>query len=103
MTIVEPGEPLVLTQDKRTEFVALDVTGRVAQRLVELARDYGSPVDGGIRIGLPMSQRDLAGWVGASREAANKALAQLERAGLLTVADRHIVVRDLEGLRAGGA
>jgi CRP-like cAMP-binding protein len=132
VTVVEPGEALVLTQDgfraalradpdlamaqlrsvvgrlrdadhKRAEFVALDVVGRVAQRLVELAATYGTPVDGGIRIDLAMSQRELAGWVGASREAANKALAQLERAGLVATVDRHLVVRDLEGLRARGA
>jgi CRP/FNR family transcriptional regulator, cyclic AMP receptor protein len=47
-----------------------------------------------------MSQRELAGWVGASREATNKALAQLERAGLIATVDRHVVVLDLEGLRA---
>jgi CRP/FNR family transcriptional regulator, cyclic AMP receptor protein len=86
---------------KRGEFVALDVVGRVAQRLVELAASYGQPAaDGGIRIDLTMSQRELAGWVGASREAANKALAQLERSGLVTTVDRHLVVLDLEGLRA---
>jgi CRP/FNR family transcriptional regulator, cyclic AMP receptor protein len=132
VTVVEPGEALVLTQDafrtalrgdpdlamtllrsvvarlrdadhKRAEFTALDVVGRVARRLVELAADYGTPVEGGIRIELVMSQRELAGWIGASREAANKALAQLERAGLVSTDDRHIVVRDLAGLRARAA
>lgn len=132
VTVVESGEALVLTQDafraavasdpdlamtllrkvvsrlrdadhKRAEFLALDVVGRVALRLVELVGDYGTPVADGVRIDLAMSQRELAGWVGASREAANKALAQLERAGLIALADRHIVVRDLDGLRARGA
>jgi CRP-like cAMP-binding protein len=129
VTVVETGEALVVTHPqflaalradpdlaiallrmvvvrlrdadhKRAEFVALDVVGRVAQRLVELAADYGQGAEGGIRIDLTMSQRELAGWVGASREAANKALAQLERAGLITTVDRHLVVLDLEGLRA---
>jgi CRP-like cAMP-binding protein len=132
VTIVEPGEALVLTQaafrtalrsdpdlamtlfrsvvgrlrdadHKRAEFVALDVAGRIAQRLVELASAYGMPVADGIRIEFVMSQRELAGWVGASREAANKALAQLERAGLIATVGRHIVVHDLEELRARGA
>ncbi len=84
---------------KRAEYVALDVGGRVAHRLVELAEAYGRPVDGGTRIDLALSQRELAGWVGASREAVNKALAQLEDAGLLSREGRRLVVRDLEGLR----
>jgi CRP/FNR family cyclic AMP-dependent transcriptional regulator len=83
----------------RAEFVALDVTGRVAQRLVELAASYGIPVEGGIKIGLPLSQRELAGWVGASREAVNKALAQLEGRDLVRRDHGSLIVRDVEGLR----
>jgi CRP/FNR family transcriptional regulator, cyclic AMP receptor protein len=84
---------------KRAEFAALDVVGRVAHRLVELAERYGEPVAGGTRIGLPISQRELAGWVGSSREAVNKALGQLERRGMIAAERRHLVVLDLEGLR----
>jgi len=84
---------------KREEFVSLDVAGRVAHRLVELAETYGEPVDGGTRIGLTLSQRELAGWVGSSREAVNKALAQLEDAGLVAREGRRLVVPDLDGLR----
>lgn len=83
----------------RAEFVELDVTGRVARRLVELAASYGTPVDGGTRIGLQLSQRELAGWVGASREAVNKALAQLEGRDLVLRDHGSLVVRDVEGLR----
>jgi CRP/FNR family cyclic AMP-dependent transcriptional regulator len=83
----------------RAEFVALDVTGRVARRLVQLAETYGQPADGGTRIGLQLSQRELAGWVGASREAVNKALAQLEARGLVARVHGDLVVRDVEGLR----
>ncbi len=84
---------------KRAEFSGLDVVGRVAHRLVELAERYGEPAADGILIGMPISQRELAGWVGASREAVNKALAQLERRGLIAAERRHLVVLDLEGLR----
>jgi CRP-like cAMP-binding protein len=106
---VEPGLALVLLRSivgrlrdsdrKRAEFVALDVVGRVAHRLAELAEAYGEPVEGGTRIGLALSQRELAGWVGASREAVNKALAQLEARGIIAAERRHLVVLDAEGLR----
>ncbi len=84
---------------KRAEFTALDVVGRVAHRLVELAERYGEPVDGGIQINLLISQRELAGWVGSSREAVNKALQQFQRRGLIAAERRHLVVLDLAGLR----
>jgi CRP-like cAMP-binding protein len=84
---------------KRAEFTALDVVGRVAHRLVELADRYGEPAEDGIRIDLPISQRELAGWVGSSREAVNKALQQLQRRGLISAERRHLTVLDLDGLR----
>ncbi len=84
---------------KRAEFTALDVVGRVAHRLVELADDYGEPVGTGVVIGLPITQRELAGWVGSSREAVNKALQQLQRQGYIAAERRQITVLDVEGLR----
>src|SRR5437868_2409410 len=80
---------------KRVEFGMFDATGRVAQRLVELAERFGVPYDrrggavgrdagpGGqsVRITLNLSQEELAGWVGASREAVSKALRTLRRHG----------------------
>ncbi len=106
----EPGLALVLLRSiigrlrdaerKRAEFVALDVVGRVAQRLLELADAYGEPAEGGgVRIGLVLSQRELAGWVGSSREAVNKALAQLQDRGLIATERHHLVVLDRDGLR----
>ena len=84
---------------KRAEFTALDVVGRVAHRLVELAERYGKPADEGILIDLPISQRELAGWVGSSREAVNKAFQQLQHQGLVSAEHRHLTVLDVDGLR----
>jgi CRP/FNR family cyclic AMP-dependent transcriptional regulator len=84
---------------KRAEFTALDVVGRVAHRLVELAERYGEPASDGIRITLPISQRELAGWVGSSREAVNKALQQLEHRSFIAAERHHLIVLDLDGLR----
>ncbi len=105
----QPGLALVLLRSivgrlrdadrKRAEFTGLDVVGRVAHRLVELAERYGEASGDAIRIGIPISQRELAGWVGSSREAVNKALGQLERRGLIAAERRHLIVLDLDGLR----
>ena len=56
------------------EVAFLDIPGRVAQRLVDLAESRGERVGEGVVIRIPLSQRTLAGMVGASRENVNRAL-----------------------------
>ncbi|MFI6787335.1 Crp/Fnr family transcriptional regulator [Nonomuraea sp. NPDC050383] len=84
---------------KRVEYGAFDTTGRVATRLLELADRYGEKTNGGVRVALPLSQDELAGWTGASREAVSKALRSLRDRGLIETGRRRVVIHDLEGLR----
>ncbi len=85
---------------KRIEFGALPAIGRVAARLVELVERIGSRTSVGHVIDLPISQAELAGWTGASREAVAKALRTLRELGLVSTERRRITVRDLEQLAA---
>ncbi len=71
--------------------VFLDVTGRTAKRLLELAGDNDEFV-------LPITQEELAGMVGASRERVNKAIASFVRLGWLDQADRRYVITNREQL-----
>ena len=75
--------------------VFLDVPGRTAKRLLELAGHNNEFV-------LPITQEELAGMVGASRERVNKALASFVRLGWLDQQDRRYVIveRDRLELRA---
>lgn len=75
--------------------VFLDVTGRTAKRLLEIAGDADE-------FALPVTQEELAGMVGASRERVNKAIASFIRLGWLEQRDRRyaIVNRDQLELRA---
>ena len=61
--------------------VFLDVPGRTAKRLLELAGD-------GDQFQLPVTQEELASMVGASRERVNKAISQFVRLGWLEQQDR---------------
>ena len=61
--------------------VFLDVTGRTAKRLLELA---GATDE----FQLPITQEELAGLVGASRERVNKAISSFVRLGWLEQRDR---------------
>jgi CRP/FNR family transcriptional regulator, cyclic AMP receptor protein len=85
---------------KRVEFGMFDATGRVAQRLVELAERFGVPHEReSVRITLNLSQEELAGWVGASREAVSKALRTLRMHGWIETGRRRVIVHDLQALR----
>ena len=88
---------------KRVEFAAHDTVGRVSARLVELAEAHGRPVGAGVEITLPLSQEELAGWTGASREAVGKALQLMRGLGWVATQRRRITVLDLEALRARSA
>lgn len=68
---------------------SLDVNGRLAMQLLSLARDHGIRETEGVKIGVRLTQTDMAGLTGASRESINKALGRLRRRGYLTVDDQH--------------
>ncbi len=84
---------------KRIEFAALDAVGRVARRLVELAEDYGEASADRVRIALPISQGELAGWTGASRESVSRALGTMRARGWIETHRRGVTVLALEALR----
>lgn len=63
------------TTDQMIEdLIFLDVYGRVAKKLLELADSHGSKVGDGIRIDVRLTQQELASMVGASRESVNKVM-----------------------------
>jgi CRP-like cAMP-binding protein len=84
---------------KRNEFGVYDTLNRVARRLVELVDRFGEPTEAGIKITLPITQEELASWVGASREAVAKALHTLRDRNYVQTQRRTVTVVDVEGLR----
>lgn len=83
---------------KRLELSAYGTERRLAKRLIELADSHGVESPDGVRIGVSLSQDELGGWTGASREAVARALRRFRDAGLVTTNRREIVVTDLAGL-----
>lgn len=84
---------------KRSEHGSADVPARLAGRLVELAERFGEPEEDGLRIAVPLSQEELAGWTGASREAVAAALRGLRERGWVSTGRRTITVHDLSAVR----
>lgn len=85
---------------KRIEFGAFDTPGRVARRILELVDRYGETDPRGVRIQISLTQDELAGWTGASREAVSKALKLFRDRGWIETGRRSIVVLDLDALRS---
>jgi CRP/FNR family transcriptional regulator, cyclic AMP receptor protein len=90
---------LVEADRKLVEFVAQDTVGRVCGRLVDLAERFGEPAPDGVLIHGPVTQEELAGWTGASREALVKALRVLRERGWIATGRGEITVLDAEALR----
>ena len=82
--------------DRRiVEFGAYDTTRRVANLLAGMAERVDRP---GRLQPIALSQDDLAGMVGASRESVVRALTTLRALGLVTTGRRQVAVVDLPGL-----
>lgn len=71
--------------------VFLDVTGRTAKRLLEIAGSHDE-------FSLPITQEELASMIGASRERVNKAIAAFIRLGWLEQRDRTYRIVDRKRL-----
>lgn len=83
----------------RAEFGLSDTAGRVAARLVELAERYGQSSSAGVVIDLPLTQDELAAWVGATREAVARTMKLFRKLEWVTTERRLITVKDLDALR----
>jgi CRP-like cAMP-binding protein len=88
---------------RATEWIRMlssqDVYGRIAGQLVLLAREHGEQTPDGIRIPLRLTQNDLAGLVGASRESVNKAVGFFKTKQYIAVDGLYrITIRDMTAL-----
>jgi CRP/FNR family transcriptional regulator, cyclic AMP receptor protein len=83
--------------EQAADLVFLDLQGRVAKLLVILAGSNAGQE--GAVVDLGMTQSELAGMVGASRQAVNQALHSFERRGYLTIRGRKIILARPEALR----
>jgi CRP/FNR family transcriptional regulator, cyclic AMP receptor protein len=81
------------------DLLSLDVKSRLAKVLLGLAADHGQPEpDGGTRIGLHLTHRDLAGMVGASRENVSRALGSFRKRGFIDYDSDSIRLHNPEAL-----
>jgi len=81
--------------EKVGSLVLLDVNGRVAQLLLELADEAGSD-----RITRRLTHHTIAQMIGSSRETVSRTMRELVEKGSIEVSRREIVIRDRAALEA---
>jgi CRP-like cAMP-binding protein len=77
----------------------LDITGRVAACLLDLAEHHGQSVEAEVVLQPHLTQAELASYAGATRESVNKALGILRDEGLIRQEGQTLTILDVDGLR----
>jgi CRP/FNR family cyclic AMP-dependent transcriptional regulator len=80
------------TSETLGSFAMLDLPGRLARKLLNLAEEYGNPVNGRIRLEIRLSHTDLGRFVGCSRETVNKQMRAWEEGGIVARESGRIAV-----------
>jgi CRP-like cAMP-binding protein len=80
----------------------LDLCGRIASRLAQMARSAEMSPDGEVRLPGTRSQTELASMVGGSRQRVNVHLGELVDGGMIWLEGREIVILDLKALERRG-
>ncbi len=71
----------------------LDVFGRLAGKLRELAASEGEKIDGGVLIRQRPTQAEIAATIGTSRETVSRALSEFARRGYLEMTGKRLLLR----------
>jgi CRP/FNR family transcriptional regulator, cyclic AMP receptor protein len=93
------GERLLRLQSRAEDLVFHDTRTRLARLLLRLAHEFGHPADGGLVIGLPLTQEELGKLVGATRQTVSLALGELAAAGLVKRHGRELFLAQTQKLR----
>ncbi len=88
--------------EQASDFVFLDLPGRVAKVLLRLAEDTGPEIRG-VPVEIAVTQGRLAEMAGGSRQSVNQILQTFQQRGLLEVQGRRVLIErpDLLRRRAG--
>lgn len=86
--------------DQISDVFFLDLNGRLARTLLNLAQQHGRKTDEGTVIEIPLTQTDLAEMTGATRVSINKTLGRFRRAKWVRVQGRSILILDERALRS---
>jgi CRP/FNR family transcriptional regulator, cyclic AMP receptor protein len=81
------------------DLIFLDVYGRVAKKLLELADAHGIKTEQGVRIDVRLTQQELASMVGASRESVNKVMGYFSEKDFISTDKHRITLHRITDLK----
>ena len=87
------------TDSQVEDLIFLDVYGRVAKKLLELANKHGVQIDEGTLIDVRLTQQELASMVGASRESVNKVMGYFTEKQFISTDKHRITIRRMTDLK----
>ncbi|AGB41208.1 cAMP-binding protein [Halobacteroides halobius DSM 5150] len=93
------GKRLRRAQERIRNLGLKNTKSRTASILVHLAQEHGWDNKNKTSISLSLSQQDLAGLIGSSRETISRVLSKLKKEDLVDVSREKIVIKDLIGLK----
>jgi CRP/FNR family cyclic AMP-dependent transcriptional regulator len=91
-----------LREGDRYRFAAgtMSVERRLAVLLLEFARRYGTPMeDGGTKVALALTQKDLAAFVGGSQRTVARAMERWREREIVITGRRWVIVKQMPALR----
>jgi CRP/FNR family transcriptional regulator len=77
-----------------------DIRSRLASLLLNLAQNFGEPVESGTRITLRLTNQEMANMIGTTRETVNRTLNRFWDEHLIDMRTTHVVVTEAEKLKA---
>ena len=77
-----------------------DIRGRLATLLLRLMQGFGEPVDGGMKIGLRLTNLEMANMIGTTRESVNRTLNRFWDEHLIDMRTSHIIVVEPSKLKS---
>lgn len=87
-------------QSKFRDLLLNGKIGALYSTLIRMCNTYGKPQQEGILINLSLTNRDLAQFIGLTRESVNRMLAELKRLGVIEMMPQScILVKDLDYLK----
>lgn len=86
------------TDEMASDLAFMNVGGRLAKKLLELAASHGSQRADGVLLDIRLTQEEIANMIGVTRESVNRNLARFRQAGVLRMEGRRLLLRDPEGL-----
>ncbi len=85
-------------EDRLESLLFKSANGKVAQLLVNLAREYGQETPEGIVINYPITHQEIGNLIATTRETVSYAFMEFRRMGLISSRQRKTIVHDLNGL-----